>query len=92
MLSNFKDFASLLEAVEDTINDEPTVAADAVDTVTFDIPLMIRMFEVVREDIKTDTDLHKLVEKIVAIKDRGTLTMNDYADIVVTAEDAPSNE
>ena len=92
MLTNFKDFASLLEAVEDTINDEPTVAADAVDTVTFDIPLMIRMFEVVREDIKTDTDLHKLVEKIVAIKDRGTLTMNDYADIVVTAEDAPSNE
>ena len=34
---------------------------DEKDTVTLDIPLMIRVLEYAREDAKTDMDLHKVV-------------------------------
>lgn len=52
--------------------------ADRKDTVCFDIPLLIRVFELVREDIKTDVDLHKVVERLIDIRSRGILTMDDY--------------
>ena len=51
---------------------------DKKDTVTMDIPLLIRMLELAREDIKTDADLHKVVEKLIDIRNKGTLTMDDY--------------
>lgn len=51
---------------------------DKKDTVTFDIPLLIRMLELAREDIKSDADLHKVVEKLINIRKKGTLTMDDY--------------
>lgn len=51
------------------------------DTVTFDVPLLIRIFELVREDIKTDMDLHNLVERILSMKNLGVLTMQHYQDI-----------
>ena len=38
---------------------------DKVDTVTMDVPLLIRVFELVREDVKTDMDLHNLVERLI---------------------------
>ncbi len=54
---------------------------DQKDTVTFDVPLLIRVFELVREDVKTDMDLHNLVERLLALKNNGTLTMADYEKI-----------
>jgi hypothetical protein len=54
---------------------------DKIDTVTLDVPLLIRVFELVREDVKTDMDLHNLVERMLSIKDKGVLTMNDYETI-----------
>ena len=51
---------------------------DKKDTVTMDIPLLIRMLEMAREDIKTDAELHKVVEKLIDIRNKGTLTMDDY--------------
>lgn len=54
---------------------------DPQDHVAFDIPLLIRVFELVREDVKSDMDLHNLVERLIAIKDRGVLTMDDYEAI-----------
>lgn len=54
---------------------------DKVDTVTMDIPLLMRVFELVREDVKTDMDLHNVVERMIALKDKGVLTMDDYAAI-----------
>lgn len=51
---------------------------DKKDTVTMDIPLLIRMLELAREDLKSDADLHKVVEKLIDIRDRGILTMSDY--------------
>ena len=51
---------------------------DKKDTVTMDIPLLIRMLELAREDVKTDAELHKVVEKLIDIRNKGTLTMDDY--------------
>jgi hypothetical protein len=55
---------------------------DKQDFVSFDIPLLIRVLELVREDIKTDKDLHDLVERILSIKNMGVLSMDQYEKIV----------
>lgn len=65
-----------LEKQADTMS-----STDDKDTVTFDVPLLIRVFELVREDVKTDMDLHNLVEKLLALKNEGTLTMAHYEKI-----------
>lgn len=57
---------------------------DKADKITFDVPLLIRLFEYMREDVKDDVDLHDVVERIVSMKDQGTLTMDDYKSIVET--------
>jgi hypothetical protein len=54
---------------------------DRKDTVTFDIPLLIRMLEYAREEIKSDPDLHRAVERLINIRNRGVLTMYDYSYI-----------
>ena len=53
-------------------------ATDKKDTVTFDIPLLIRVLELTREDIKSDIDLHRVVERLIQIRNKGVLTMADY--------------
>ena len=63
---------------------------DKIDTVTLDIPLLIRVFELVREDVKTDMDLHNLVERLLSIKDKGTLTLADY-ETVSAAQSSPDS-
>lgn len=55
---------------------------DPKDQVTLDVPLFIRMLELAREDIKSDEELHKVVERVLALKNQGTLTMDDYPEIV----------
>ena len=59
---------------EETVKEE----ADKEDTVILDIPLLIRILELSREDIKTDADLHRVVERLIDIRKKGTLTMDDY--------------
>lgn len=54
---------------------------DKVDTVTIDIPLMIRLLEHSREDIKSDAELHFVVENLLKLKNKEALTMDDYAFI-----------
>jgi hypothetical protein len=61
------------------------------DTITMNIPLLMRYSELMREDIKTDVDLHKIVENILKIKDRGTLTMDDYESIVGNVTSSEKN-
>jgi hypothetical protein len=53
-------------------------SVDKKDTVTFDIPLLIRVLELTREDIKSDIDLHRVVERLIQIRNKGVLTMADY--------------
>ena len=57
-------------------------AADKKDTITFDIPLLIRVLEFAREELKSDINLHKMVERLISIRGKGTLTMNEYGKIV----------
>ena len=66
---------------------------DAVDTITMDVPLFIRMLEYAREDAQEDVDLHDVTEKAIALgKERGILQMDDYNEIVGTTEDTPIQE
>jgi len=61
---------------------------DKVDTITMDIPLFLRMLEYSREDASQDMDLHDVTEKANLLgKERGILQMDDYDEIVGTAED-----
>jgi ElaB/YqjD/DUF883 family membrane-anchored ribosome-binding protein len=61
---------------------------DAVDTITMDIPLFLRMLEYSREDASQDMDLHDVTEKANKLgKERGILSMEDYEEIVGAAED-----
>jgi len=61
---------------------------DAVDTITMDIPLFLRMLEYSREDASQDMDLHDVTEKANTLgKERGILTMDDYDAIVGAAEE-----
>jgi hypothetical protein len=53
------------------------------DKITVDVPLFIRLLEYAREDAKTDMDLHKVTENIIALSESGkTLTMAEYDAIV----------
>jgi len=54
---------------------------DKQDHVSLDVPLLIRVFELVREGAKTDVDVHNITERILSIKDKGVLTMSDYEHI-----------
>ena len=53
------------------------------DTVSMDIPLLIRLLEYAREDAKTDMDLHNVAEMLINLsKDGNTLSMAQYDQIV----------
>lgn len=58
-------------------------AADAKDTVVLDVPLFIRLLEVAREELKTDAELHDLVERVITAqkKTEGALTMTVYPQL-----------
>ena len=61
---------------------------DAVDTITMDIPLFLRMLEYAREDAQKDLDLHDVTEKANKLgKERGILQTDDYEEIVGAAEE-----
>jgi hypothetical protein len=56
---------------------------NAVDKVTMDVPLLIRIMEYSKEDAKSDMDLHKVAENLVEYSKSGkTLTMACYNEIV----------
>ena len=66
---------------------------DAVDTITMDIPLFLRMLEYSREDASQDMDLHDVTEKANTLgKERGTLTMDDYDAIIGAVEEIKLTE
>jgi hypothetical protein len=65
-------------------------AVDAKDTVTMDIPLLIRVLEYAREDAKTDMDLHKVVENLINMRGEGALSMEMYNKIVAIKEELDS--
>jgi hypothetical protein len=84
-----KDIKKIQEFFSKPLNEQE----DAVDTITMDVPLFIRMLEYAREDAQEDVDLHDVTEKAIALgKERGILQMDDYNEIVGTTEDTPIQE
>jgi hypothetical protein len=49
--------------------------------VSFNIPTLIRILELVREDVVSDDMLHFLVEKIVEVGTDDVIDMDDYEEI-----------
>lgn len=65
---------------------------DEVDTVTIDIPLMIRLLEYAREDAKTDMDLHNVAEMLINLsKENEVLSMDHYDAIVGEQKALPAS-
>jgi hypothetical protein len=54
---------------------------DKVDTITFDVPALIRILEWTLEDCPNDVQLHKMVTNLLTFKNN-TITMNQYDSIV----------
>lgn len=54
-------------------------ATDPKDIVSMNAPLLIRLLELAREDLKTDVQLHLLAEDILSVSKEGRpLSMSDY--------------
>ena len=85
--SNSKEKANKYFNRYKKLNKLATEEVDKKDTVTLDIPLMIRVLELAREDIKSDMDLHRVVERLIDIRNKGVLTMDDYDFIANMKED-----
>ena len=65
---------------------------DAVDTITMDVPLFIRMLEYAREDASADVDLHDVAENAVSLnKQQDILSMDDY-DALLPTDSEPMDE
>jgi len=47
-----------------------TEVNDKKDTITLNIPLMIRMLELAREDVKDDMELHAITERLIEIRNK----------------------
>jgi len=58
-------------------------SSDITDTVTMDVPFLLRILEFAREGAGDDNTIHKVAERlIVGSKDFGILTMDDYEPIM----------
>jgi hypothetical protein len=63
---------------------------DKVDTVTMDVPLLLRIMEYAREDAHEDMDLHDVAERMIAMSKDGPLSMDDYDSIVGSVKALPA--
>jgi hypothetical protein len=56
-----------------------------------DSPLLIRIMEYVREDVRSDTELHMLAERMIEHSDEcEVLTMKHYDKLVAASTDSPA--
>ena len=60
---------------------EFTEETDQKDMICMDIPLLIRVLEFTREDMKTDIELHNMVERLINMRDNVPLDMSHYDEI-----------
>ena len=49
--------------------------------IAFTIPLLVRVLELVREDVKSDVNLHKILEKVIELGMEDCLNMESYEEI-----------
>lgn len=88
LIESLEDFETENPEIEAFIDVEPVEEVPAVnenpeDTVSMNIPLLMRMLEFAKEDAKTDVELHDVVEKLTDLSKNGrVLTMDDYDAII----------
>ena len=63
---------------------------DTIDTVSLDVPLLLRVLEFARESVQDDMGLHDVAERMIAMSKEGPLTMDDYDNIVGDVEALPA--
>jgi hypothetical protein len=83
---------SALDDSDEDPTDDASNDGDKVDTVTMDIPLLLRMMEYAREEAHEDMDLHDVAERMIAMSKDGPLSMDDYDSIVGSVEALPAPE
>jgi hypothetical protein len=84
---------SAAQSALDDGDEDPTDDAsngDEVDTVSMDVPLLLRVLEFAREEVEDDMVLHDVVERLVAMSKDGPLSMDDYDSIVGSVEELPA--
>ena len=64
--------------------EQSPVTTDELDVVTMDVPLLIRLFELMHEEVKDDAQLHELTTQLLNISKTvdGPLTMEHYNEIL----------
>jgi len=68
--------------VENEIETDDDAAESTQPTVSFNIPTLIRVLELIREDVVSDDMLHFIVEKIIDVgADNDAIDMDDYEEI-----------
>lgn len=70
-----KMLEAMLDQTADKMGNPPI---DETDHVSLDIPLLIRVLEHVREGVDNDIEIHDIVERMLSIREKGVLTMDDY--------------
>lgn len=85
--SNIKTKLDAIALIRENDATNTTSTQDAVDTVTLDVPLLLRMLEYAKEDAKSDLDLHDVTERMIELAKSGTLSMQHYNNIVGQAAD-----
>ena len=58
--------------------------SNKIDTVTLDVPLLIRLLEYSKEDAKTDMDLHNVAERLIELGHNGSVLSMDHYDRIVS--------
>ena len=58
------------------------VDVNETDTLTINVPLLIRLFEYIREDVDNDAQIHFLTENLLKLKNKPELSMIDYDSII----------
>lgn len=76
VVADYMDGEHIREAVEPTAND----------TISMNIPLLLRIMEYAREDAQDDMDLHSVAERVSELSKNGPLSMDDYDEITQTSE------
>ncbi len=72
---------------------QPIPGEDAVDTISMDVPLFLRMLEYAREDAQEDVDLHDVTQRATELsKAKPFLSMEDYNEIVAAPQEIDEEE
>lgn len=70
------------DAMDAEIETDDDAAESTQPTVSFNIPTLIRVLELIREDVVSDDMLHFVVEKIIEVgADADAIDMDDYEEI-----------